>query len=163
VLTTKSAGGAWQSETGWASSAGMVSKNNVAIPSYQQLAGVVTGSNGASSTLRNIPDVSSQSSAAQYVCANGSCRTQGGGTSYAAPLWAGLIAMVNQQSVSQGGTTVGFINPDLYAIGTGSGLATDFHDIVSGSNGKYFSVSKYDLVTGWGSPIGANLINALLP
>ena len=163
VLTTKSAGGAWQSETGWASSAGMVSKNSVAIPSYQQLAGVVTGSNGASSTLRNIPDVSSQSSAAQYVCANGACRTQGGGTSYAAPLWAGLIAMVNQQSVSQGGTTVGFINPDLYAIGTGSGFATDFHDILTGSNGKYSSVSKYDLVTGWGSPIGANLINALLP
>ena len=163
VLTTKSAGGAWQSETGWASSAGMVSKNSVAIPSYQQLAGVVTGSNGASSTLRNIPDVSSQSSAAQYVCANGACRTQGGGTSYAAPLWAGLIAMVNQQSVSQGGTTVGFINPDLYAIGTGSGFGTDFHDILTGSNGKYSSVSKYDLVTGWGSPIGANLINALLP
>jgi subtilase family serine protease len=97
------------------------------------------------------------------VCANGACRTQGGGTSYAAPLWAGLIAMVNQQSVTQGGTTVGFINPDLYAIGTGSGFATDFHDILTGSNGKYSSVSKYDLVTGWGSPIGANLINALLP
>ena len=40
---------------------------------------------------------------------------------------SGLIAMVNQQSVPQGGTTVGFINPDLYAIGTGSGFATDFH------------------------------------
>jgi subtilase family serine protease len=163
VLTTKGAGGVWQSETGWVSSAGMVSKNSVAIPSYQQLAGVVTASNGASSTLRNIPDVSSQSSAAQYVCANGSCRTQGGGTSYAAPLWAGLIAMVNQQSISRGGTTVGFINPTLYAIGTGSGFTTDFHDILSGNNGRYSSVSKYDLVTGWGSPIGANLINALLP
>ncbi len=163
VLTTNSAGGAWKSETGWVSSAGMVSKNGVAIPSYQQLAGVVTGSNGASSTLRNIPDVSSQSSAAQYVCANGSCRTQGGGTSYAAPLWAGLIAMANQQSVSTGGATVGFINPTLYAIGTGGTFTSDFHDILSGSNGKYSSVSKYDLVTGWGSPIGVNLINALVP
>ena len=82
----------------------MVSKNNVPIPSYQQLAGVISGTNRGSTTLRNIPDVSSESAAAQYVCANGSCRNQGGGTSYAAPLWAGLLAMVNQQAVSHGGT-----------------------------------------------------------
>jgi subtilase family serine protease len=163
VLTTKSAGGAWQSETGWSNSAGMVSKNNVPIPSYQQLAGVVTSSNGASNTLRNIPDVSSESAAAQYVCANGSCRTQGGGTSYAAPLWASLIAMANEQSLNDGGTYVGFLNPTLYGIATGSGFGSDFHDITSGNNGKYAAVSGYDLVTGWGSPSGVNLINALVP
>ena len=163
VLTTKSAGGAWQSETGWANSAGMVSKNNVPIPSYQQLAGVISGTNRGSTTLRNIPDVSSESAAAQYVCANGSCRNQGGGTSYAAPLWAGLLAMVNQQAVSHGGTLMGFFNPVLYGVGTGSGFKNDFHDITSGGNGSYSSVSGYDLVTGWGSPQGVNLINALAP
>jgi subtilase family serine protease len=163
VLTTRSAGGAWQSETGWANSAGMVSKNGVPIPSYQQFAGVITGTNRGSTTLRNIPDVSSESAAAQYVCANGSCRNQGGGTSYAAPLWAGLMAMVNQQAMANGGSLMGFFNPVLYGVATGSGFNNDFHDITSGSNGSYSAVSGYDLVTGWGSPQGVNLINALAP
>ena len=163
VLTTKSAGGAWQSETGWVNSAGMASKNNISIPSWQQWAGVVTGSNGASSSLRNIPDVSSESNASQYVCANGSCRTQGGGTSYAAPLWASLMAMVNEQALNNGGSLMGFFNSTLYGIGTGSGFGSDFHDITSGNNGKYYAVSGYDLVTGWGSPNAVNLINALTP
>jgi subtilase family serine protease len=162
VLTTKGAGGAWASETGWSGSAGMPSKNNVPIPSYQQLAGVITSSNHGSKTLRNIPDVASESNASQYVCAQGICKEQGGGTSYAAPLWAGLTAMINQQALANGGTTVGFLNPTLYAIGTGSSFKTDFHDITSGSNGRFSAVAGYDLVTGWGSPNAPNLINALL-
>jgi subtilase family serine protease len=161
VLTTTSAGGAWESETGWQNSAGMPSKNDVPIPSYQQLAGVINSSNQGSATLRNIPDVASESNPSQYVCANGVCREQGGGTSYAAPLWAGLTAMMNQQALANGGSTVGFLNPALYAIGTGSSYGSDFHDITSGSNGLYSAVTGYDLVTGWGSPNGPNLINAL--
>lgn len=163
VLTTNGAGGSWKSETGWANSTGMPSKNNVPIPSYQQLAGVVTSSNGASSTLRNIPDVSSESAAAQYVCAIGTCRNQGGGTSYAAPLWASLIAMANQQAANRGDANVGYLNPTLYDITTGSRFSSDFHDATSGSNGAYSAVKGYDLVTGWGSPIGASLINDLAP
>jgi subtilase family serine protease len=161
VLTTESAGGAWKSETGWQNSAGMPSPNKVPIPTYQQLAGVINSSNGGSKTLRNIPDVASESNANQYVCANGICKEQGGGTSYAAPLWAGLTAMMNQQSIANGGETLGFLNPALYDLGTGSGYSSDFHDITSGSNGKYKAVTGFDLVTGWGSPIGPNLINAL--
>jgi subtilase family serine protease len=141
----------------------MPSKNNISIPSWQQLSGVVTGSNGASSSLRNIPDVSSESNASQYVCANGTCRTQGGGTSYAAPLWASLMAMVNEQALNNGGSLMGFFNSTLYGIGTGSSFGSDFHDITSGNNGKYSAVVGYDLVTGWGSPNGANLINVLAP
>ncbi|HKT90244.1 MAG TPA: S53 family peptidase [Candidatus Sulfotelmatobacter sp.] len=163
VLTTKSAGGAWSSETGWSQSAGMPSKNNIPIPSYQQLVGVITGSNQGSNTLRNIPDVSSESAAEQYVCANGTCRNQGGGTSYAAPLWAGLAAMMNQQAASNGKPNVGFLNPTIYDIGVGTTFTTDFHDIKSGSNGQYSAVAYYDLVTGWGSPIGASLINGVVP
>jgi hypothetical protein len=60
-----------------------------------------------------------------------------------------------------GGSTVGFLNPAIYAIGVGSNYDTDFHDIVRGSNGKYTSVVGYDLVTGWGSMIGPKLIKAL--
>lgn len=163
VLTTKSAGGAWSSETGWSQSAGMPSKNNIPIPSYQQLVGVITGSNQGSNTLRNIPDVSSESAASQYVCANGTCRNQGGGTSYAAPLWAGIAAMMNQQAASDGQPNVGFLNTAIYDIGVGTSFTSDFHDIKSGSNGQYSAVAYYDLVTGWGSPIGANLISGVVP
>lgn len=163
VLTTKSAGGAWQSETGWVNSAGMVSKNGVPIPTYQKTAGVINGTNHGSTTLRNIPDVSSESSAAQYNCGNGSCHNQGGGTSYAAPLWASLIAMANQQAAANGDATVGFLNPVIYGIGTGSTFGTNLHDVTSGNNGGFTAVSGFDLVTGWGSPQGANLINVLAP
>jgi len=163
VLLTNFPAETWKSETGWTNSAGMPSPNNVPIPSYQQLAGVVTAANGASSALRNIPDIASQSSPRQYNCSIGTCKNFGGGTSYAAPLWAGLIAMANQRSLANGGSYVGFLNPALYAIGTGSGFTKDIHDITSGSNGAYSAVSGYDLVTGWGSPKGVNLINALVP
>jgi subtilase family serine protease len=163
TLYTKGAGGAWKSEAAWPKSAGMPSPNNVPIPSYQQLAGVITSTNDASSTLRNIPDVSSESYNQQYVCYNQTCVDHGGGTSCAAPLWASLMAMVNEQSLANGGTYIGFFNPTLYNIGVSSSFTTDFHDITRGSNGAYNAVVGYDLVTGWGSPNGVNLINALAP
>ena len=61
---------------------------------------------------------------------------------------------------------LGFANPAIYAIGKGTNYNSDFHDITSGNNnnghGKSFNaVTGYDLVTGWGSPNGQNLINAL--
>lgn len=161
VLTTNGPGGSWEAETGWSDSAGMPSKNGIPIPSYQQLTGVINSSNGGSNTLRNIPDVAA-ASVKLYICANGTCKTTGGGTSFAAPQWAGIIAMVNQQRVANGESHIGFLNPTLYSIGTGSNFDTDFHDIVSGNNGAYSAVVGYDLVTGWGSPKAANLINALV-
>jgi subtilase family serine protease len=163
VLVTSSAGGPWKSETGWKNSAGMPSPNGVPIPSWQQTPGVITSSNGGSTTLRNIPDVASESNASQYVCAQGICATHGGGTSYAAPLWASLAAMANEQAAANGEANVGFLNPALYSIGLGSTFTADFHDITSGSNGGYKAVVGYDLVTGWGSPEGPSLINALVP
>src|SRR5689334_10071487 len=77
--------------------------------------------------------------------------------------WAGYLALVNQQSVSHGHATVGFLNPTIYSIGLGSSYGADFHDITSGSNGAYSAPRGYDLVTGWGSPNGVALINALAP
>jgi xanthomonalisin len=69
--------------------------------------------------------------------------------------------MVNQQAAANGRGTLGFLNPIIYRIGLGSNYDNDFHDITSGSNGKYFAVIGYDLVTGWGSFNGPNLIDTL--
>jgi subtilase family serine protease len=160
-LVTTAPGGAWKSETGWNGSAGMPSKNGVPIPSYQLLKGVVTSQNGASSTLRNIPDVSAEANTNQWSCFDGSCFSGNGGTSYAAPQWAGLTAMANEQELNNGGTTLGFLNSKLYRIGVSKIFDTDYHDITSGSNGKYTAVTGFDLVTGWGSPQGPALIDTL--
>jgi subtilase family serine protease len=161
-ITTNAAGGTWKSETGWSGSAGMPSKNKVPIPTYQQLPGVVTSTNHASKKLRNIPDVAGEANTNQFSCYDGGCFGGNGGTSYAAPVWAGFLSLVNQQAVTSGKTPVGFINPAIYAIGTGTSYTSDFHDSKSGSNGKYFAVKGYDLVTGWGSPDGVDLIDALI-
>jgi subtilase family serine protease len=161
-LTTAGPGGAWVSETGWSGSAGSPSKNGIPIPRYQKLKGVINSLNHGSRTLRNYPDVAAEANTNQYSCYDGGCFGGTGGTSYAAPQWAGLIAMANQQAVAGGGTTLGFLNPALYGIGVGSSYDTDFYDITSGSNGKYSAVTNFDLVTGWGSPNGPNLINSLV-
>jgi kumamolisin len=162
-LTTVSAGGAWKSETAWADSGGGISPNKIAIPSYQTAAGVITTANKGSKTYRNAPDVAAEANTDNYICYDGTCAGGWGGTSFAAPRWAGYLALVNQQAVAHGHATVGFINPTLYTIGLGSSYSTDFHDIVSGSNGTYSTEKGFDLVTGWGSPNGVGLINSLAP
>jgi subtilase family serine protease len=158
-LITAGPGGAWKSESGWNGSAGMASKNKIPIPSYQKIAGVINSRNHGSKTLRDIPDVAAEANTNQYSCYDGVCIGGNGGTSYAAPQWAGLTAMANQQALAGGGTTLGFLNPALYAIGTGPSYDSDFHDIGRGSNGRYTAVVGFDLVTGWGSPNGVNLID----
>lgn len=162
-LATNGPGGTWKSETGWNGSAGMPSKNKVPIPSYQKLAGVINSQNNGSKQYRNIPDVAAEANTNQWSCYDRGCSGGNGGTSFAAPQWAGLIALANQQAVSGGASTLGFLNPSLYGIGVGSSYDNDFHDITEGSNGKYSAVTGYDLVTGWGSPQGPNLIDALVP
>ena len=161
-LTTHGPGGKWKSETGWSGSAGMPSKNKVPIPSYQQLPSVITSLNRGSTALRNIPDVAAEANTNQYSCFDGFCGGGNGGTSYAAPQWAGFIAMANQRAVARGEETLGFLNPALYAIGTSANYDLDFHDIVSGNNGKYSAVTGFDLVTGWGSPTGIRLVRTLV-
>lgn len=162
-LTTVSAGGAWKSETAWVDSGGGISPNRIAIPSYQTTTGVITTANKGSKTLRNAPDVAAEANTDNYICADGSCASGWGGTSFAAPRWAGYLALVNQQAVSHGHATVGFINPTLYTTGLGASHATNFHDITSGNNGTYTCQTGYDLVTGWGSPNTTGLINTLAP
>ncbi len=159
-LTTSSAGGPWSSETVWVDGGGGISPDGYAIPSWQKSA--ASGCSSCSKTLRNGPDVSANANFTFYVCADQTTCTENyyGGTSFAAPMWAGYLALVNQQAVANGNPTLGFINPSLYTIGLGSSYDSDFHDITSGSNG-YSATIGYDLATGWGSPNGSGLINAL--
>jgi subtilase family serine protease len=162
-LTTSSAAGPWQSETAWSYSGGGISPDKIAIPSWQKLSGVINSSNKGSTSYRNGPDVSANANFTFYVCADQTACTANeyGGTSFAAPMWAGYLALVNQQLAANGDSTLGFINPYLYSFGVSSSYHTDFHDITSGKSGSYSAVTGYDLVTGWGSPNGQGLINAL--
>ncbi len=157
-LTTSGPGGSWVSETAWADSSGGPSDDSLPIPSWQS--GIANGSNQASTTKRNVPDVAMEGNFDNYTCSQGSCSGGWGGTSFAAPRWAGYLALVNQQNVINHGTTLGFLNPIIYPIAKGSSYTSNFHDITSGSNG-YSAVTGYDLVTGWGSPIGATLVTTL--
>lgn len=162
-LTTNGPGGAWQSETAWVDSGGGISPDRITIPSYQKTSGVITSANGGSKTYRNSPDVAAEANTDNYICYNGTCAGGWGGTSFAAPRWAGYLALANQQSVADSKPTLGFINPTLYSIGLSTNYSSAFHDITSGSNGTYSTTKGYDLVTGWGSPNGTGLINALAP
>jgi kumamolisin len=164
-LTTKGAGGDWSSEVGWADGGGGISPDDLLIPSYQQLTGVITTANKGSTKYRNGPDVSANANFTFYVCADqtglsGCTENDYGGTSFAAPMWAGYLALANQQAASNGSAAPGFINPAVYTLGLSSGYAAAFHDITSGNNG-FPATTGYDLDTGWGSPNGAGLINAL--
>ena len=161
-LVTSGAAGPWASETAWVDSGGGISPDSIAIPSWQQIAGVINSSNRGSTTLRNGPDVSANSNFTFYTCADQtSCLANTyGGTSFAAPMWAGYLALVNQQLAANSQGPAGFINPTIYQQNVGSGYAADFHDITSGTSGSYSAVTGYDLVTGWGSPTPA-LVNAL--
>jgi len=158
-LTTNGAGGPWEAETAWADSSGGPADNGFAIPSWQ--VGVANASNGASSTIRDLPDVAAEANFDNIYCDDGNCYyNEYGGTSYAAPRWAGYLALANQQNVTNHGTTLGYLNPLIYPIAFGASYDSNFHDITSGSNG-YPAVTGYDMVTGWGSPNGPALINTL--
>ncbi len=163
-LVTSGAGGPWASETAWVDSGGGISPDRIAIPSYQKLSGVINSTNRGSTTLRNGPDVAANANFTFYTCANQTTclANQFGGTSFAAPMWAGFIALVNQQLASQGKPTIGFLNPTVYSENVTSAYSTGFHDITSGTSGSFSATTGYDLVTGWGSP-KAGLITELAP
>jgi len=165
-LTTNGAGGALTSEVAWSQSGGGISPDGIAIPSWQT--GVANNSNKASASLRNVPDVAMEADFDNYDCSMGNCETGYAGTSFAAPRWAGFMALVNQQAMTAGDSPAGFMNPWLYSAAASSEYGSDFHDVDAGNNGyepgyEFYSVPGYDLVTGWGSPAGQNLINGMAP
>ncbi|HTU41398.1 MAG TPA: protease pro-enzyme activation domain-containing protein [Candidatus Aquilonibacter sp.] len=161
-LTTSSAAGPWKSETAWADSGGGISPDDIAIPSWQQLSGVITSGNKGSTKYRNGPDVAGNANFTYYVCADQTTCTANdyGGTSFAAPLWAGYVALANQQAAANG-KTIGYINPILYPAALTSSYGTYLHDVTSGSCGTYSAITGYDLCTGWGSPNTTGMIGLL--
>ncbi|PWU04035.1 MAG: peptidase S53 [Terriglobia bacterium] len=158
-LTTAGAGGSWQSETTWHGSGGGVS-TTYPIPSYQQ--GMNLAASGGSMTMRNIPDVALTADVQLFLIQNNGQAVAVGGTSAAAPLWAGFMALANQQAAANGQSRVGFLNPLIYAAGNGSDFAQDLHDISTGNNSRFPAISGYDLATGWGTPAGQSLIDKLV-
>jgi Chitobiase/beta-hexosaminidase C-terminal domain len=166
-LQTSGPGGAWVSETAWDRSGGGISPDLFDLPSWQT--GVATSSNHGSASYRNVPDVAMEADFDNYDCDMGSCSGGWGGTSFAAPRWAGYMALVNQKAQTEGEPPLGFLNPALYSIGEGASYATAFHDITEGNNGSFgqqsyfYAVSGYDLVTGLGSPAGGAMVDSLAP
>ncbi len=163
-LYTVSPGGAYQSELAWVGSGGGTS-TFYAIPDYQQ--GINMTPIYGSSTMRNFPDVSMMADTVIFIAANNGMGAVGG-TSCSSPQWAGFYALANQRAASLGQPAIGFFNPILYTIGKSANYTKCFHDITSGNTTnaasgphKYFAASGYDLATGWGSPNGSNLMNAL--
>lgn len=81
-----------------------------------------------------------------------------GGTSAVAPLWAGLIALLNQRRQAQNKQSIGYLNPLLYLNYQSLRQANALKDIVSGNNGGYAARPGWDACTGLGTPDGNNLI-----
>ncbi len=135
------------------------------LPSYQSgVAGTY------SPTYRNVPDVALNAdpiSSPYNICVAGTCNdavkytTLVGGTSAAAPLWAAVTALIDEQRQSNGYTPLGFGNAAFYHLGTGGSYGSDFNDITGGSNGYYSAAAGYDNASGWGSFKGDALIGAL--
>ena len=171
-LTMNGAGAAYVSETVWNQGGGAGSSGGIssyyAIPGWQTNISNMAG-RGGSTTNRNIPDVAMNAYEDMYIVYGG--KGQGsdgwGGTSFAAPLWAGFTALVNQQAAANGKPPVGFINPAIYSLAAGANYANCFHDVTTGNNtwssspNLFYATNGYDLCTGLGTPNGQNLINAL--
>jgi kumamolisin len=126
-----------------------------ALPSYQDAAHVPPSANPGGTAGRGVPDVAGDADpdSGYQVRVDGENLVIGG-TSAVAPLWAGLIALCNQKLAKP----VGFVNPLLYGTLAAAGVC---RDITSGNNGAYAAAVGWDACTGWGSPNGAQLLQAL--
>jgi kumamolisin len=161
----ESANGAISSETVWNDRDGWATGGGVSevfpLPPWQASAKVPKSANPGGSLGRGVPDVAGNADIdTGYIIRVDGTQGPTGGTSAVAPLWAGLIALLNQGL----GKPVGFINPLLYLS---SNASTCFRDILTGDNGAFSSSRKYvagpgwDACTGWGSPNGARLLKAV--
>jgi kumamolisin len=154
--TLQSANGAITSETVWndgaqGGSSGGGFSVQFPLPSFQASAGVTPPSGGG----RGVPDVSGDADpeTGYQVLVDGQSLVIGG-TSAVAPLWSGLIALLNEKL----GAPLGFLLPALYALPSSTEA---FHDITQGSNGAFSAGPGWDACTGLGSPSGENLLAAL--
>jgi len=147
--------------TGGATGGGV--SNVFAKPSYQ--AAVNVPRPAVSAGGRGVPDVSGNADPySGYSVVVGGTAQVIGGTSAVAPLWAGLLARINQSLARKGSNAVGFANPLLYA----PTARAAFHDITQGNNdiykalhGEYPAGRGWDPCTGLGTPDGTRLLGAL--
>jgi kumamolisin len=125
-----------------------------ALPSWQANANVPASS--TSTGGRGVPDVAGDADpvTGYTIRVDGQTGVYGG-TSAVAPLWAGLVAVANQQL----GAKAGFLQPAMYAAKS----AKAFNDITQGSNGAFSAGPGWDACTGLGSPIAGKLIPLLAP
>jgi kumamolisin len=152
----QSANGAITSETVWNDGAqggagGGGFSNQFPLPSWQSSAKIKPPSGGG----RGVPDVSGDADpqTGYNVLVDGKSLVFGG-TSAVAPLWSGLIALLNEKL----GKPLGLLQPALYGLPTAAGA---FHDISTGSNGAFSAAPGWDAATGLGSPSGQKLLQAL--
>jgi kumamolisin len=131
------------------------------LPKWQTAAHVPSSANPGHRKGRGVPDVAGDADPATgYQILVDGKQAVFGGTSAVAPLWAGLIALLNAQL----GHPVGFFNPTLYKLPVRGSV---FHDITRGNNdssresGAYTAHRGWDACTGLGSPDGTKLANAL--
>jgi kumamolisin len=157
--SVKASGTTLSSETVWNDgSAGGATGGGIsdvfALPSWQSTAGVPPSANAGKRVGRGVPDVAGDAdpNTGYNVVVDGE-QSVFGGTSAVAPLWAGLIARLNEQRT----TPLGFLNPTLYAD------PAAFRDVTQGNNGAYSANKGWDAWTGLGSPNGAALTTALKP
>jgi kumamolisin len=154
--------GRWMDEWAWIDvpmsqgSSGGVSRL-FARPDYQR--GIVVDRDADHRLVPDVAAVADPFTGVQIVF--GQTIKIGGGTSQAAPIWAGMTALMNQHVLSHGGRPLGDINPLLYRAAQAARLQ-GFHDITLGGNAVDNPGPGYDLVTGLGSPIANNLAQNLL-
>lgn len=136
-------------------------------PTWQTGPGV---NNQFSNGARQVPDVAADADpltgysvyySGDHGCSGSDCWQVVGGTSGAAPLWAGIVLLANQLARSHGGKALGLLNPRLYQLGASGQASQVFHDVSVGGNLYYPAASGWDYSTGLGTPIGAPLVQAL--
>lgn len=124
------------------------------VPAFQATADVPPSANDNQTRGRGVPDVAANADPSSgYLVTVDGITTVSGGTSAAAPLWAALIARLNEALNSR----VGLIHPSLYRLQGGSA----FRAITSGNNGAYQARAGWNPCTGWGTPLGDMLLDAL--
>jgi kumamolisin len=161
------AGGTYQGETTWNNGSAAQGAGGGGVsalwvqPGWQS--GVNTSTNRGSASMRNVPDVALNSDPMTgYAIFYSGRWVTIGGTSAAAPLWAGFTALVNEKRQINGLRQIGFLNPILYSLGRSARYSSDFNDIRDGSTNLYYpAVQGYDNATGWGSFNGQGLFDDL--
>ena len=133
-------------------------------PAYQKGPGTGNFASvfGAAPPGRQVPDVAAVADPATGAAIySGGSQRYGGGTSLAAPVWAGFMALIDQYLSQQRLPAVGLANPALYELASQVQPYRPFHDITEGGNAVNSATEGYDMVTGLGSPDVWNLARDL--